>query len=263
MGISNDSKSLPEVYSNGFKKLPWKDQLYIISLYLRDRDKYRELAGLYTDDSSLAYLDTLIGKIRTEVLPVPDVSDEKFAIVENHFAGYYINYKDNWYSSPPLDILCIRNIKLFSYFQLFDFPLVTYDKVSQRLLKWLVEKTDLTRNALDLIFYWFRMRVVVEYFASYLLELPNKDSVWKDVNFKSLLNESNVDLDSCLTVRDLNESWPLMYNDDDEVLELIDNGTYVVWNKPKFASGKFFTPLIPVDLYSILSFRVNNWGFLV
>ena len=73
--------------SKQFKNIPFKEQLYVYSLYLNDHDHYRELIGkspLY-----LEYIDKNILSLLQEKIGLPDKKKDApaFYFVENHWTA--------------------------------------------------------------------------------------------------------------------------------------------------------------------------------
>lgn len=254
--------SVPTIKSREFKNLPWKDQLYVTALYLRSPDRYKELAGLFISDPSLLYLDDRIKTLRQELIPLPESKeDPPFSIIENYFAGYSMRYASFWYGDiSPLDDYDIQHFSFFKYIQLVNFPLISFDYISVQILKWLTE-SEFGRDSAELLYLMFRMRVVIEFFMPELLNLQNNNRAWKSVRFKKILTSSSDMLNGTLTIQGLNGDWPLMM--DHDVLDWIDSGSFIMFNKVKLFKGRYYCPLIPADLPELSSdFRIRDWDLL-
>jgi hypothetical protein len=128
---------LPRVGSKEFKRLPYKDQLYILNLFYFDKDKYFDFCGVSTPE--LEYVDESLDKIFKLPSAPTLVADLPISFSEGCWCAYLSYFNPRWWEecNSPLDELDLSHKRIFSI-QLFNFSLLSLDYNSYKLSRWLL-----------------------------------------------------------------------------------------------------------------------------
>lgn len=248
---------LPQIDSEEFKQLHFKEQLYILNLYYHDKLKYLELCGLPPDE--LKYVDESIETILKISQEPEDNFAQPISFVENHWCAYLCYYNPKWWEEgfSPVDDLGYSHRRIFGI-QLFNFPLVSLDHAAAKALRYLAKEPKKTRELNDVFYYTAKMRSAWQYFRDD--EDPETDPV-------DIWNLSVVHLNDYVSISDLNGAYPVL--EDSPLVDLIEEDVLV----PLFSqirgvrsgglgTGRYYMPLIPSELYIKSQFKIRGWDFL-
>lgn len=243
-------KLLPPIGSPDFKKLHYKEQLFILNLYYHDRTKYLDICGLPSDD--VKYITDSVERVFS-MAKAPRVANElPIAFVEDCWCAYLAFYDPKWYEEgfSPVDDLGLSHRRIFNI-QLFNFPLLAFDTAGLRMLRWLRDQPKKTKDFTDIFFYFVKLRAAWEYFRT--TDEDDAVDTW---------NSAIINLEEYLTVNDLNGGWPII--EDSQWIEQIEDEVLVMlYAKPKLLNGKWFVPLVPAELFHKDRFHVKGWDFLL
>jgi hypothetical protein len=242
---TKSDKLLPRVGSNEFKELHFKDQLYILNLFLHDKDKYYSLTGVPTPE--LEYVDKSLGKLlQLPIVPSFEI-DAPISFAENCWCAYLSYFNIRWWEEgfSPLDELELEHQRVFGI-QLFNLPLLTFDATTRKYLSYLVEK-----EVNDVFFYLVKMMAAHAYFKT---DEEDPVDIWNLSVFK---------LNSYKTVHDINGDYPIIEHNE-RLIDLLEDESLVLLYSQVHAHGKrSFAPLIPSELYGKSQFKIKGWDFLV
>lgn len=245
----NPNKVLPPINSNEFNNLYYKDKLYIINLYYYNKSKYLDLCRL--PPKELEYIDRSIGTL-FRVSHVPEVAEDlPLSFVTGCFCAYLSNYNEKWWDEDfsPVDDLGLSHKRIFGI-HLFDFPLVSFDRQSAILLRWLIKYPEKTRANNDIFYYLLKLRAAWEYLGD------------NDLHEVDIWNLSIVHLNKFVSISDLNGAFPVI--EDAPLLELIEDDVLVpLFSHTRGYKGRRFMPLVPAELYLKTQFKLKGWDFLV
>lgn len=240
---------LPSIDSQEFKTLHYKEQLHIFNLYLYDREKYLQLVGITPDE--LKYVDRSIASILQIPSEPNDDRELPVSFVEGCWCAYIANFNPLWWEEgfSPIDDVGLSHKRIFGI-QLFDFPLISMDRTSSQLFRWLRDQPKKTRELNDIFYYLIKLRAAWEYF---------RDNERKPVD---IWNLSIVHLNKFLSIADINESYPI--TEDSDLLDLIEEDTLVpLSSQVRLLRGRTYVPLVPSELYNKTSFKIKAWDFLL
>lgn len=263
-GTMQPTQADPKIYpigSNEFKKLSFKDQVKIAKLYIEDRESYQAAIGERVKDPSLDYIDNRLGSLTKTPNTGHPVQKDGFAIafIEDHWSCYTTKYESKWFEDglSPIDMLGIHNKKLFN-FQLFTFPLIQLDDISQLVLTYLLTQPHKTKSNSDLFYFLVKLRATIEYFVDPLDTNKIPDMVKSHEIWDLSVNHLN----SYPDVQSINESFPIV--EESFLRDLIEEMTLVMYYfQSRRSHGRNFVPLIPAELYRINQFSIKTWDFLV
>lgn len=245
--------TLPPIGSDKFKKLHYKEKLYILNLYYHDSSKYLELCGKPGKVSKeLEYIDKSITDLFNDSAPPNFQTDIPLSFVENCWCAYLSNFNPAWWEVgfSPLDFLGLDHKRIFNI-QLFNFPLLSFDSVASKIFRWLLKNPSKTRKGSDILYYVVRLRAAYNLF--------HKDQKIDEVE---IWNSSITQLGDFLTVDEVNKASRVI--DDNDLLEQLELDYYVLLtDQIKIFQKRHFIPLIPAQLYMKDKFSVKGWDFLV
>lgn len=243
---------LPSINSNKFKELHYKEQLYILNLYLHDRDKYLELVG--STPKELEYIDKEVSAL-FRVSSRPENDDETpVSFVENCWCAYLARFNPKWWDEDfsPIEDLGLSHQRIFGI-QLFNFPLVSFDRPSSHILRWLVKEPKKTRKLNDVFYYLIKLRAAYQYFSDELQPNPKPLDIW---------NLSVIYLNDYPSVAEINGLYPII--EDNDLIELIEDDVLApLTSQVRCLDGRSYIPLVPAELYCKLQFKIRGWDFLV
>lgn len=252
--LRNEVK-LAKIGSANFKRLDFKEQLFILNLYYHDQDNYLNLCGLppkeleYVDD----YVSSIFSLPRTPTFSAdPSIFPSALLFHENCWCAYLAYFNPKWWEEElnPVDLLG-HSYKRVLNIQLFNFPLISFDLHSLRILRWLRTQASKTRGLSDIFFYLVKMRAAQQYFMD-----EGKQRV------VDVWNESIVQLNEYVSVLDINDTYPII--ESSTLIDLIEEDTYApIFNSVRPHNDRFYVPLVPAELYNKSQFTVKGWDFLL
>ena len=271
---------LPNVGTKAFRGLHFKEQLFILNLFLYEREKYNVLTDSEEADTSLFYLeDGLSFLLDKQNIGTPTFEDDALPLsfIEDFWAAYLSHYDSKWYEDflSPIDLLGLQHKRIIGL-NFFTFPFLCCDPTSYLILKWL--RSERISIVQDLLFYLIRMRVAAEYFVDngdarikyYAKQKTSKKYMHppivdgipvRPLSPDELHYIADQELGDYSTISSLNEDFPIL--EDSGLSSMLEEDVYVLLPMHiRFASGRFMVPLVPSELY-LKRFYIKTWDFLV
>lgn len=250
-----DSTLLPGIGSSEFKKLHYKEQLFIMKLFYHDPDKYKLLCGSPgATPAGLEYVDHSVGLI-FKYAQLPETHEEiPIEFINSCWCAYLTYYNPLWWEEyfSPVDDLGFDHKRIFGI-NLFNFPLISLDSPGLKILKWLREQPKKTRELNDVIYYLVKLRSAWQYFRDEIKPESDPIDIW---------NLSVANLNEYLSIADINGAYPIAQ--DSPLIDLIETDTLVpLLGKVRSLDKRYFIPLVPSELYLKTQFTIKDWDFLV
>lgn len=280
--------TLPPVDSVEYDKLPYQDKLYILRLYLFDKDRYKLLVD-YGKKSADFYVEQHVAYlVNSGRLGAPNPDSNVIAAVhEGYWGAYMCHYDPQFFINrglSPLDDFRLEFERTLGI-NLFSFPYLRTDFVGRKILQWL-SKSKSNSVATDLLFNF----ILIRGYAQELVNLRKRvligcraKSARQLAEFRrdKLLIEQNL---TPLTIEDLDvySSWKLKdgapkdYSLDSilskfsdlvefsSIYEDIDSEDLILLTRySKLADGWWYIPIVPAELFQDTRFTIKGWDFLV
>jgi len=262
------AKALPRVGSQEFSSLDFKQQLFILNLYLYDKDKYRTFARI-DDPGELVYIDKSLDEIgKMKIRPDPNI-DLPASFVEGCWSAYISYYDPIWWKDEvsPIEELGLDHKRMLGI-QFFNFPLLSLDSISRMMLSWLFDHPKKTKEQSDVFYYLIKMIAAWTYFRGDDKEL-SPENIKKTFDPKAMnrimtdiWNLSVTNLNTCNTITALNGDYPVV-EDNERLIYLVEDNTLVLYTKTRHKDGRSYVSLIPSDLYFKSKFYIRDWDLLV
>ncbi len=260
----NPSRRLPAVDTYEFKQLTFREQLYIFSLFLEDKDRYKALTGGNTGPlEGLEYLERDV-RLLLDVKGVPSrQSSMPIEFIENQWACYNGRFSSSWFDPiiSPLDVHGLRHKRVLGV-DAFDFPMVVLDRCASEIASWLIAQNRQS-IADDMLYYiaWMRAAAKDSYDSTRFLSLSEGD---RSALFSSIWNEAACRIGPATTIDELNDYFPTIENSASDLYYQVEDGTYVVYYKclSYLDDARSFIPLVPEELVSDLRFSLSSWSFI-
>ena len=254
----NSRSTLPAINSYEFKRLPFRQQLYILSVYMENKDKYRELTGASDIPiEGLEYLDTDTKKIvELQNEPLPPANSRPISFIGNYWACYHCQYNPKWFDDmivTPLDVLGISYRRILGI-NFFNFPLLVMDKVAREIMAWIHSSQKSMRA--DILYYtaWMRAAAGTEYDKV-------KFSCMKDHDLNDIMSDiwDVASEHRCTSVDEINELYPTVDDSEDLVIQVEDE-TYMlsIENCCYVDTRRVYLPLLPTEL---LQYKISLKGW--
>lgn len=255
--------SLPAVGTEGFKRLPLKDRLEIVSLQLFSPDEYSRAVGESKVASPSLGLPDL--KLIYPAQPPFTIDDFPVAFLHRYWAGYLSGFKESWYTIlpgsrglTPLDVYGYETGRLDSL-RTFNFSLLALAPAIQNSFRWIRKayfKDEPTEQALldaCKVYTYIVHNDELPMKRRGCVEAPDPDAVYK------LAMRAYQDM---LTFDDLNEYFPMV--EPCEELEYLEWNEFVLYHVFRNYRGcdRAFYPIIPGAMYSTSRFSIKTWDFV-
>lgn len=236
------------VNTASFRALSFKEQLSLLKLQFTDPDRYKDLFGI--PPRELMRLQEDLEQIhRLTTRPTPDV-DFSVTFSDEVWTAYLTRYsEDTWLKDlPEFEYKSLLGIPIF------NFPLISMDRESYLILKWLRDHPEVCMRYSDLYFQVLRLR------TAYELMLDPKPNLKKEV--EEVYQEASQFLTMHQEVESLINEYPLLVEPSHLSMRLEIEEFSMLFNQAKTYNHRFYFPLIPSDLFEDAHFRVTAWDFL-
>ncbi len=280
---------LPPVGTNGYDNLGYHDKLFILNLYLFDRDKYNLLVG-YGRSTTGFYIDQKITHLaRTGKLGTPSDSAKGSISIEEGYWGAYLCYFDQVsFQSKGVDLLVEYDVEYERAFgvNLFSFPVLRTDFLGKEILNW-VFNSELHSVCIDPVFSLATMRVASD---ALVPNAPERVMIAKRAKTKKRIKELASDpqlIKNNMTPVTVSEIYAISLNffqtlneafdftlgsvidmagdfiQPSELFEDIETEELVLLSNKCRKFGKWwYAPILPVALFKDSRFTVKDWSFL-
>lgn len=243
---------LPTVNSKKFDKLHYKEKLYILNLYFHDRSTYIELCGLPPE--GLSYIDNSLSSIFNLACAPASAREEEFPInyIGSCWCAYITRFSEKWWDPglSPIDGFGFSHRYILGI-HFFNFPLISFDLTTSRILRWLVKEPHKTRQLSDIFYYTVKLRAAYEYFGDREAKF-NPTEIW---------NLSVTHLNQLFSIEEVNGSFPII--EENSLADLVEEDSLVPYfYKVRTFNGRFFIPLLPAELFAHGSFKISDWDFV-
>ena len=283
---------LPQVGTDGYEKLGYQDKLFILNLYLFDRDKYRLLVGYGKSSGTGFYVEQRVSHLASsgKLGVPPDDTVGLVSIEENYWGAYLCFFDQAAYGRDILDLLSEFGIQYERTLgiNLFSFPVLRTDFLGKEILNW-VFNSELGMVAVDPVFSLVTMRLVCDMLVpnaparvliakraktkTKLRALMNDPVLIKQNMTPVTIDDISIITNDFLLALRKNEGFdystssiidmageflqPSALFDDMEVEDLV-----LLANKCKKFGKWWYAPILPVGLFKGTRFTVKDWAFL-
>lgn len=252
--ITVQSMTQPVTGSGAYKALSFREQLEIVSKKL-----------FYPSKSEIVErsISGLSWQLNLPPLPPPEVADLPVSILKNYWAGYSCRFKEKWYfvdfrGMTPLDDFGIEHKRIVNIWS-FNFPMLSLEPSMYYVFSYLLKmfKNSLRPGLLLLagkVYSYLHLKLkdlcVFELFKKYdgggdpfRLIMDSMDE-YKKIRTLTSLNFMFPIIEACHEV-----TW-------------FENRELVLHEEFRKKGSRWYIPLIPAGLFTVVNFRISNWQFL-